>query len=461
MKSLYARMCLIFCSMIVVSFGLGFLLSNVYYHVKIKPKNDKKLTEMALNIQTFSENNSGSTDAYFSHIAALGYRIYVTNNEGDQRFYGNPFKNYHLNAEQLQQVLAGEIFHGVALYKANLLITGFFDNEIQNSIGVPIQMNGQTYAMFMRPDANVQFGELRVFFALLLGLALLLSFLFLMASTLHIVRPITRLTAATQDIVKGKYNLQVQSRRRDEIGQLGAHFNVMSRELQRTERARQEFVANVSHEIESPLTSIQGFAATLQQQTLDHDQRVRYLAIIEEESRRLSTLSKQLLTLSSLDFGSHALHMKTFNLRSQIRQVAQMMEWRLTEQELSLRLSIPDLMLHGDADLLYQVWTNLLSNAIKHTPAGGQIIVTAEIQGEQCTVTVADSGEGISKDELPYIFDRFYKVDRVRTRESSGTGLGLSIVQKVVQAHNGMIQAANRADGKGAVFTVVLPCGNL
>lgn len=456
MKSLYARMCIVFCSMIVVSFLLGFLLSNGYYHVKIKPQNDKKLTQMALNLQKFSEEHPNSIDEYLSNAASLGYRIYLTDNKGDERFFGNPFKSYDLKQEQLQHVLDGNIFHGVAEYKANLFITGFFDSEIENAIGVPVQIEHRTFAMFMRPDANVQFGELRVFFALLLGAAVLFSFLFLMISILHIVRPISRLTVATQDIAKGKYNLRVQTRRRDEIGQLANSFTIMSKELERTERARQEFVANVSHEIESPLTSIQGFATTLKDQSITHDQRVYYLSIIEEESRRLSLLSKQLLTLSTLDYDSNTLHMKTFNLRTQIRQVAQIMEWKLTDKELFLKLSVPDMNLYGDEDLLHQVWMNLISNAIKHTPAGGKVIIAAEVQDKHCIVTVSDTGEGIAENDLPNIFDRFFKADRVRTRESNGTGLGLSIVQKIVHAHNGSIQVASKL-GEGTVFTVTLP----
>lgn len=397
MKSLYARMCIVFCSMIVVSFLLGFLLSNGYYHVKIKPQNDKKLTQMALNLQKFSEEHPNSIDEYLSNAASLGYRIYLTDNKGDERFFGNPFKSYDLKQEQLQHVLDGNIFHGVAEYKANLFITGFFDSEIENAIGVPVQIEHRTFAMFMRPDANVQFGELRVFFALLLGAAVLFSFLFLMISILHIVRPISRLTVATQDIAKGKYNLRVQTRRRDEIGQLANSFTIMSHELERTERARQEFVANVSHEIESPLTSIQGFATTLKDQSITHDQKVYYLSIIEEESRRLSLLSKQLLTLSTLDYDSNTLHMKTFNLRAQIRQVAQIMEWKLTDKELFLKLSVPDMNLYGDEDLLHQVWMNLISNAIKHTPAGGKVMIAAEVQDKHCIVTVSDTGEGIAE----------------------------------------------------------------
>lgn len=142
---------------------------------------------------------------------------------------------------------------------------------------------------------------------MIIAVIILLSLWFMLITVFHVVRPITRLTEATLKISKGRYDIKLYTARRDEIGQLASHFMTMSRELERTNRARQEFVANVSHEIESPLTSIQGFAHALQDSTLPEAQRQEYLSIIGDESRRLSMLSTQLLTLSSLDYDEHAL----------------------------------------------------------------------------------------------------------------------------------------------------------
>ncbi|MEC0092124.1 sensor histidine kinase [Paenibacillus macquariensis] len=456
MKSLYVRMCLIFCSVILVSSVLGFLVANVHYHTKLKPLNDAKLTQMALQLKQFSESHPESIDDYLQSIAVVGYKIYLSNDYGDERFYGRPFSKLNLKEGVFQKVIDGQIYHGVGDFPNEAFITGFFDNQLRNSIGVPLEVNGERYALFMRPDVEVQFGELRIFIGMLIGFTLLFCLGFVVISALHIVRPISRLTTATKRIVKGRYDIELNTSRRDEIGQLASHFMTMSQELERTNRARQEFVANVSHEIESPLTSIQGFANTLKDTSLPVDQQNHYLSIIEEECRRLSLLSKQLLTLSSLDYDENVLQVKSFDLRAQIRQVVQIMEWRLTEKQLALRLSLPDISIQGDANMLYQVWMNLISNAIKYTPEGGTIAISANIELEQCVITVSDTGEGIHMEELPMIFDRFYKVDRARTKETHSTGLGLAIAQKIIHSHKGSI-AVSSTIGEGTTFTVILP----
>lgn len=456
MKSLYVRMCILFCSVILVSSLLAFLVSNIYYQAQIKAQNDAKLTDMAIELQQFAETHPETTEDYLLSVAKLGYKIYLTDAKGQARFYGKPFRKEDLDAEQLQKVLNGQIYHGVAEFPNSAFITGFFDNQLQNTIGVPIEINNQTYALFMRPDAEVQFGELRVFFAMIIGLTALFSLGFVLISVLHVVRPITRLTAATKRISKGRYDIKLNTWRRDEIGQLASHFMIMSRELERTNRARQEFVANVSHEIESPLTSIQGFAQTLKDATLPEEERIEYLNIIDQESQRLSNLSKQLLTLSSLDYDPNALQKKSIDLRAQLRQVVQIMEWRLTEKQLAVRLNLTDISIVGDSNLLYQVWMNLISNAIKYTPAEGSIMISAKQQEQNCVVSFTDTGEGIPEEELPLIFDRFYKVDRARTRETHSSGLGLAITQKIVEVHNGTIEVTSTV-GKGTTFIVTLP----
>ncbi|CQR55713.1 sensor histidine kinase [Paenibacillus riograndensis] len=456
MKSLYVRMSLLFCSVIVISSVLGFLISNAYYQAAIKPQNDAKLTKMAIGLQSFIEDHPDTVEEYLLSTASLGYKMYLSNDQGDERFYGLPFRKNDLKEGELQKVLAGSIYHGVADFPSRMFITGFFDNQLSNTIGVPIHIHGQPYALFMRPDAQVQFGELRLFFAVLIAGTILFSLWFVLITVFHVVRPITRLTEATKKISKGRYDIKLYTARRDEIGQLASHFMSMSRELERTNRARQEFVANVSHEIESPLTSIQGFAHALKDGTLPEQQRMEYLSIIDQESRRLSVLSKQLLTLSSLDYDENALDRKSIELRAQLRQVLQIMEWRLTEKELAVRLQVADITLQGDANLLYQVWMNLLSNAIKYTQTGGTIAISAKAENQHCMVTVTDNGEGIPADQLPMIFDRFYKVDRARTRDSNSSGLGLSIVRKIIEVHGGTVEATSTV-GEGTTFTVTLP----
>lgn len=457
MKSLYYRVFLITLAVIFASSMLGFLASNIHYHMKLKPYNDEKLVSIAENMKNFIEFNPSGMGLYLRNAAALGYEIYVTDGQAESHFYGSKFRAHDLEKQDIKLVLDGGIYHGVAQFPNKPFITGFFENRLSNTVGVPVQASGKTFALFMRPDVLLQFGELRTFFALVGLLTIVISIFFFLVSTRYIVKPITRLTEATKRLAQGNYNLRLTTGRRDEIGQLAEHFMTMSRELERVDLARQQFVSNVSHEIQSPLTSIQGFAKVLAQSDLPQEERLQYASIVEAESRHLSMLSKQLLLLSTLDQGEEALNKKHFHLRGQIRQAVEMLQWQMEEKELVLKLSVPEsISVHGDEVLLMQVWTNLLSNAVNHIPSGCSIEVYAEDMASHTRVVISDTGEGVAPEHVPFLFDRFYRVDRARERTSGRTGLGLAIVKRIVQLHEGTIEVCS-TPGVGTSFTVMLP----
>lgn len=457
MKTLYYRVFLITLAVIFASSMLGFLTSNIYYHMKLKPYNDEKLVSIAKQMKLFIESEPAGMERYLRNAAALGYEIYVTDGQEDSHFYGRSFRRQDLDKQDIALVLGGGVYHGVAQFPNKPFISGFFDNRLSNTVGVPVQSSGKKYALFMRPDVLLQFGELRTFFALVGLLTIIISILFFLISTRYIVKPITRLTEATKRLAQGNYNLRLTTGRRDEIGQLAEHFMTMSREIERVDLARQQFVSNVSHEIQSPLTSIQGFAKVLSQGDLPKVEREQYASIVEAESRHLSMLSKQLLLLSTLEQGEDALNKKHFSLRAHIRQAVELLQWQLEEKELLLKLSIPEFIsIYGDEVLLMQVWTNLLGNAVNYIPPGRTIEVQAEQVKSHTCIVITDTGEGIPPEHLPFLFDRFYRVDRARERASGRMGLGLAIVKKIVQLHEGKIEVSSSL-GAGTQFTVTLP----
>lgn len=226
--------------------------------------------------------------------------------------------------------------------------------------------------------------------------------------------------------------------------------NNMAKDLGNLETMRQDFISNVSHEIQSPLTSIGGFAALLKQDDLPADKRKRYAGIIETESKRLSSLSDNLLKLSSLNKSSIAKN--DFRLDKQLSNIILTLEPQWSEKKLTIEADFQKRTISGDEDLLSQVWVNLLVNAIKFTPEGGIICVSLN----EKTVKISDTGVGISKDDLPHIFERFYKVDKSRDRSLGGNGLGLSLAKKIVALHGGTITAQSEP-GKGTTFTISLP----
>ena len=459
MKTLYLRILVTTFVVMISSSLLAFLISNDYYQYKLKPRNDKKITKMALDIVDFYEKNPEvNVGNYLHNIGDLGYQIFMVDELGNETNYGGQYRKNDLDIDVIDQVLDGEIYHGVAAFPTSAFITGFFDNDINNSIGVPVKIYNQQYAVFVRPDTEVQFGELRIFFALLMVITAIISFGLITISTRYIVKPITKLTEATKKIAKGKYDIQLHVSRKDEIGVLANNFSEMAKGLSQLEEMRQEFVSNVSHEIQSPLASIKGFAQTLQTEEVTFEQRQKYLKIIENESTRMSQLSKQLLLLASLDKEDTILEKSSFDVAEQIKQIVFMTEWSWREKDLAIDLDLPSTIILGDQKLLHQVWTNILTNSIKYTDNGGSISITIREQKNQCHIEFKDTGIGISEENQSQIFNRFYKVDKARNRggESNSSGLGLAISKEIIDLHNGQIIVESQI-GKGSIFHIYLP----
>lgn len=457
MKTLYLRISITIIVVMLASSVTSFLLANVYYQYSLKPYNDQKITHMAEDIVAFYEENPEvRLDYYLNHVGDLGYQLYLVDKAGKESAYGGAFRDQTLSDEVIERVLGGEVYHGIRELESQFYITGFFDNALNNSIGMPMVIDGEPHALFLRPDIEKQFGELRVFLAKILVMTLILSILFALLSTVYVVKPIRKLTEATKRIAKGQYRIQLNVKRKDEIGQLATHFTQMARGLEQLEAMRQEFVSNVSHEIQSPLASIQGFAETLRTGNLPREQQEKYLGIIAEESRRMSQLSKQLLTLASLDKEEEVIEKSTFDLAEQIKQVVFMTEWSWREKDIVMEMELPSTLIYGDKKLLHQVWVNLITNSIKFTEEGGTIGLAIRQPEGELQVEVRDTGIGISEEDLPNIFHRFYKGDKSRSRIGGSSGLGLAIVHKIVELHDGRIEVASK-QGEGTTFSVHLP----
>ncbi len=263
---------------------------------------------------------------------------------------------------------------------------------------------------------------------------------------------------AMRRMSKGDFSvtLDADPRHLGQMGVLVRSFNEMATELGQMERMRQEFISNVSHEFQSPLTSIGGFARALQNEELTPDTRRHYLWIIESESARLSKLSDNLLKLTSLESNHHPFEARSYRLDRQIRRVILGCEPQWQAKRLELDVDLDELSIVADEDLLNQVWSNLVHNAIKFTPEGGTICVRLIERDNRIEATVTDTGVGVSEKDLPHLFERFFKADKARSRSAGGSGLGLSIVKKIVELHHGSVTASSRS-GEGTTFRVALP----
>ncbi|MDF2649972.1 MAG: sensor histidine kinase [Paenibacillus sp.] len=457
MKTLYTRIVVTFIVIAMVSSMLALLLSNGYYSAKLRGENEDQLWKITTEIRTLYEQVPDLEPAtYFTNIASMGFQLYAINDRMEGTYYGTPFKHTQMDPEQIRLVLAGETYRGVMQDRRFLMVTGFFENSLQNSVGVPIQVKGKPYALFVRPNLEQQIGGVRILVAFLLGFTFLFSIIFIIIFSQYIVKPVKKLTEATKQIVKGNFESAMDVSRQDEIGELARDFTYMAQSLKQLDNMRQEFVGNVSHEIQSPLTSIQGFAQSILDKETSEEEKERYLHIILDESKRLSSLSKQLLTLASLDKESHVIKRSIYRLDEQIRQILIVTEWQWTEKKIEIELDLPEADISADSQLLHQVWLNFITNSIKFSRPGDTLRIEIQKLNTEILILISDTGIGIPESELPHIFDRFYKADKARNRARSGSGLGLSIAQKITQLHHGSIDVRSEVD-KGTTFTVRLP----
>ncbi len=352
---------------------------------------------------------------------------------------------YEIESGALLQVIKGAVYRNEERHGFGHMM-----------VGLPFIVEGQPYALFVEAD----FGEFKQFLSQLfrnqLFIVMLFGGLFILISARYIVRPIQKLTRATRKMAKGEFDLRLSTRRKDEIGQLTESFNHMAHELGMLERSRRQFVSDVSHELQSPLTSIQGFTQALKHKKLDEESRIRLLDIIEQESKRLSRLTEDLLQLSSLDYEQTVNHPVTYRLDEQIRNIIIALEPQWAAKQLELQLDLPELVITADEGKLIHLWMNLLTNSIKFTGYHGSIHISGRQNDEWLEIEITDNGQGMPEDELENIFQPFYKVDKQRDRTVGGNGIGLSIVKRIIALHNGKIRVVSKL-GEGTTMRVSLP----
>jgi signal transduction histidine kinase len=298
--------------------------------------------------------------------------------------------------------------------------------------------------------------QLRVVLFTLFSLVLVIGSLKFVILTFFLVKPLKELTAATKKVAKGEYNIRLQRNGNDELGVLSQHFQHMANELNQVELMRQEFVSNVSHEIQTPLASISGFISIMQTDGLSEQEQLRCMEIIRQESIRLSRLSDNMLRLAMLDSNYNPFHTSLIQLDRQLRHIVVAAEPQWTAKRLNIHLDLPKTAVKADEDLLNQVWQNIFHNSIKFTPEGGDISIEINPGSGEVTVTFRDNGIGIAEEDCKRMFERFFKADKSHNREVEGSGLGLAIVRRVVDLHSGRIEVESSL-GAGTAVTVILP----
>ncbi len=462
-KSLSSKIISSYALVILISlFLVSFLFFRFLTSYAIKSKS-RELTSQALLLSRFlgrerlQKNlivNRGKVISFGSKF--LKARLILLGPYGETTFdtQASPFKrSLELDLPSLYkgQVVQKQIFlpqlgTRVLIVGAPLIKDGDFDGAV--ILITPLR----DLAKAQRPLLTLLLWSALISFtfSILVGLYLSLS----------ISRPLQRLTKASLQVAQGKFDQKVEVLSSDEVGQLARTFNFMAQMLKKTYQMQKDFLANVAHELRTPLTSIEGFSqALLDGVTRGEEEAKKALLIINEESKRLIRLIKKFLALATIDAGKIQLTLRDVEIRELFARISEKFESIAREKKILFQVELGKEVnrVFSDEDRLEQVLSNLLDNAFKYTPEGGRVILRA-FPGRlrEVKIQVEDSGIGISPEHLPYIFNRFYCVDKSRSKKAGGAGLGLAISKEMIEALGGKIEVISEV-GKGTVFTVSLP----
>jgi signal transduction histidine kinase len=305
---------------------------------------------------------------------------------------------------------------------------------------------GASYVVLAEPKsliATAAAGDLATRLLEAGGAALVVAMLLILLVSQSVTRPITQLGAAAEDIAAGNYSRRVSIRGQDEIGMLGSAFNRMAEAVERARKVQRDFLANVSHELKTPLTSLIGFSQALVDGSLMSDaERTRAASIVHEESERVLRMAQELLDLARVEAGSISMHIAAVDLAGQLEQELEIVRPRAATRELSLKMSVPDDIppVAADPERLHQILDNLLDNAVKYAPEGATIDTVALLSGASVE-TVVSNPVGPHRPDPDRMFDRFYRADPSRSAAAGGVGLGLAISRELAAAMKGRLWA--------------------
>ena len=481
--SMFSQLLAGFLAVILLCVGVLFALS--YYHLRssrIEARMEALKTqarEMAYLAGQLSTDNiprafgqASTTEKLMKWKADGVYRKYnayiiVYDRYGNQRTYYNEATlrdesmKYLPSMEEYSSYLA-QVIQGQEIVVQTDSASGPLFTVI-----VPIQQSGprggytvsglvliQTAAQTVHASYRDLVWQVAVAAIALSLAALIIVFIF----TRRVTRPLTAMEKAANSMAGGDFTARAPEEGTREMLSLASSFNQMADKLATQEQSRREFVANVSHELRSPITSIQGFAQGILDGTIPKGEQEKYLSIITDETHRLSKLIHSLLSLSRIENEEMPLHCTSFDINERIRLaiIARMNELEEKELEIETEFASDPCFVHADADQIQQVLINLLDNAVKFTPKGGRIRFSSRLESNTLFLCIQDDGQGILPEDAPQIFDRFYKADKAHTA-GKGTGLGLAICRRIMERHGQSIRLL--PSDQGAAFEITLATG--
>lgn len=388
--------------------------------------------------------------------------IFVVDNKGNHKFCSTQGECVHKDQAISSEILGNTV--NTNFFEFGTL-DGFYE-DTHYTAGVPIKIieAGQ--------EETVAFCYVSTKSSFVSGLTMAMMRMFLVAAVITMVlslvlvgilsytmsKPLRQMSRAAKKFAVGDFSARVSVIGEDEVGELAAAFNHMADSLTSSEGMRRSFIANVSHELKTPMTTIAGFIDGMLDGTIPQSQHKHYMNIVSLEVKRLSRLVQSMLSLSRIDNGELKINRQEFEMFSVIVNVLAGFEMKISEKNLEIRglEDFKKLKVDADPDLMHQVIYNLIENAVKFTNENGYILFTATETKYEITISIENSGPGIPPEDIRYVFDRFYKTDKSRSMDKKGMGLGLFITKSIMRLHGGHIFVESEPD-KYCRFTFQLP----
>ncbi len=460
-RSLYYKFILSYVIFGLLGFlVIGFFSSNATYEYLLQEKADllyDEANQLALDCSSVYGRTAPSLETVSHQLSILSpslqSEIWVVDRDGMVTIDSEKGVREGLSVD----------FDPTALGNKNYGIGNFYGTFPYDVLSVSAPITGNYtiygYVLIHMPISQIQAsrdGLLNIVY-LTFGIIFILSLVILATFTLTVYFPLKKITAGANEYASGNLEYRIQLSSHDEIGYLAETLNYMSDKLNQLEEYQKTFIANVSHDFRSPLTSIKGFLEAILDGTIPPEMHDKYLNRVITETERLNKLTQGMLTLNSLD--SKGLLFRTnFDINRVIKDTAATFEVVCSQKNLTFDLTFGDSiqMVYGELGKIQQVLYNLIDNAIKFSPDGSTIYIQAYPKHEKIFVSVKDTGIGIPKDSIKKIWERFYKTDLSRGKDKKGTGLGLSIVKEIIQAHGENIDVISTV-GVGTEFIFSLP----
>lgn len=445
-KSIFSKYFVICSAVILISFiclgAVLLLVSSRYFIEDRKALLKKNCDGAAYEVKEVMLDTPSDWKAQASEIMkeyAMGCNAHFILADKDGRILEKTYGSDKIGTEVSEDLLKSIDEDNYYVYDN----FGGLTSESSHVCGVKFSANGPDYYMLTTAatseDNDYVYNLLEVF-GISAVIVLIIALFIVYFATMKLTEPVKEIAGLSKKIGKGDFDVTFPDYDIAEFKQLSVAFNEMAASLKSYDTMRNSFVANVSHELRTPMTSIGGFVDGLLDGTIPEGKREEYLRIISSEVHRLTRLVKSMLNLAKIEAGELEPKMEKFSVIELIVETLMTFENRIEEKEIEIRgLDAPRIWLYADEGLVHQVIYNLIENAIKFVNKGGYIEFGFNPIGDRTVISIRNSGEGLSEEEMPLVFDRFYKTDKSRGLDATGVGLGLNIVSSIIRLHGGKI----------------------